>query len=151
MVMDKFEKQFYMKHYYRMWLKPYRRMMRRKDPIDWAFVAITRVIKAMKKYGYSDEEIKRLTAKHKELSGRKRDELDPMRLLTAEEVSERFQLKVRQVKELARQGKIPSIKVGRLRRFPEDSLRDWMKNGVVPKNSESEIDSIVDQIISEVS
>jgi len=74
-----------------------------------------------------------------------------MRLLTAEEVSELFQLKVRQVKELARQGKIPAIKVGRLWRFPEDSLKDWMKNGVASKNDESEIDSVVHQIISEVS
>ena len=74
-----------------------------------------------------------------------------MRLLTAEEVSELFQLKVRQVKELARQGKIPAIKVRKLWRFPEDSLKDWMKNGVVSKNDESEIDSVVHQIISEVS
>lgn len=74
-----------------------------------------------------------------------------MRLLTAEQVSEQFQLKVRQVKELARQGRIPAIKVGKVWRFPEDSLRDWMKNGEVPGNGEGEIDSIVDEIISEVS
>jgi len=73
-----------------------------------------------------------------------------MRLLTAEEVSERFQLKVRQVKELARQGKIPAVKVGKLWRFPEDSLKDWVKNGGNPHNDNHEIDSIVDQIISEV-
>jgi excisionase family DNA binding protein len=78
-------------------------------------------------------------------------ELDPMRLLTAEEVSEKFHLKVRQVKELARQGKIPSIKVGKLWRFPEESLRNWIKNEMVPKNSESEVGSIVNQIISGVS
>jgi len=45
-----------------------------------------------------------------------------MRLLTAEEVSKLFQLKTRQVKELARQGKIPAFKVGKLWRFPEDCI-----------------------------
>jgi excisionase family DNA binding protein len=73
-----------------------------------------------------------------------------MRLLTAEEVSEKFQIKTRQVKELARQGKIPAIKVGKCWRFPEDSLKDWIENGTVCKNDQSEIDTIVDQIISEV-
>jgi excisionase family DNA binding protein len=73
-----------------------------------------------------------------------------MRLLTAEEVSERFQLKVRQVKELARQGKIPAVKVGKLWRFPEDSLEDWVKNAGNPHNDNHEIESIANQIISEV-
>jgi len=73
-----------------------------------------------------------------------------MKLLTPEEVGSLFKIKVRQVKELARQGKIPAIKVGKVWRFPEDSLRDWMeKRGVA--NDKSEIDSIVDEIISEVS
>ena len=73
-----------------------------------------------------------------------------MRLLTPEEVSERFQIKPHQVKELARQGKIPAVKLGKFWRFSEDSLKDWMKNGGVPDNDEREIDSIVNQIISEV-
>jgi excisionase family DNA binding protein len=60
----------------------------------------------------------------------------PIRLLTPEEVSERFQIKPCQVKQLARQGKIPAAKVGKFWRFPEDSLRDWMKNGVVLHNNE---------------
>jgi excisionase family DNA binding protein len=50
-----------------------------------------------------------------------------MRLLTAEEVSELFQLKIRQVKELARQGKISAVKVGKLSRFPGDFLKTWVK------------------------
>ena len=77
--------------------------------------------------------------------------VDPIRVLTAEEVSEKFQIKPRQVKELARQGKIPAIKVGKFWRFPEDALIDWMQSGEIPDNNEREIDSIVDQIISEVS
>ena len=74
-----------------------------------------------------------------------------MRLLTPEKVCEQFQLKLRQVKELARQGKIPAIKVGKVWRFPEDSLKDWIKNKAVPKGNDSDIDSIVNEIISEVS
>jgi len=74
-----------------------------------------------------------------------------MRLLTAEEVSELFQLKIRQVKELARQGKIPAVKVGKLWRFPEDSLKDWVENRAGLNKGESEIESIANQIISEVS
>ena len=73
-----------------------------------------------------------------------------MKLLTPEEVSEQFNFNVRHVKELARQGKIPAIKVGKLWRFPEDSLRAWIENSTVYKNDQSEIDTIVDQIISEV-
>ena len=74
-----------------------------------------------------------------------------VRLLTPEEVSAQFQLKVRQVKELARQGKIPAIKVGKLWRFPESSLKDWVRIGVNPNSDSHEIDAVVDQIISEVS
>ena len=73
-----------------------------------------------------------------------------MKLLSPEEVCELFQIKVRQVKELARQGKIPAVKVGKFWRFPEDSLRDWMKDGVAHDNDEREIDSIVNEIVAEV-
>jgi len=74
-----------------------------------------------------------------------------MNLLTPEQVSEKFQIKLRQVKELARQGKIPAVKVGKLWRFPEDSLKDWVENRVGLKKDESEIESIANQIIAEVS
>lgn len=74
-----------------------------------------------------------------------------MKLLTPEEVGSLFKIKVRQVKELARQGRIPAIKVGKVWRFPEDSLRDWMKKKGARENDEGEIDSIVDEIILEVS
>jgi len=74
-----------------------------------------------------------------------------MRLLTVEQVAEQFQLKVRQVKELARKGKIPAIKVGKLWRFSEDALQDWVESQAGLNNGKSEIDSIAEQIISEVS
>ena len=74
-----------------------------------------------------------------------------MRLLTPENVSELLCLKVRQVKELARQGRIPGIKVGRLWRFSEDSLKDWIEKGTISNNHSAEVNSIVDQIISGLS
>jgi excisionase family DNA binding protein len=74
-----------------------------------------------------------------------------MRLLTAEEVSEKFQIKTRQVKELARQGKIPAIKVGKCWRFPEDSLKDWLKDKANLNNDQNQINSIVEKIILEAS
>ena len=90
-------------------------------------------------------------------------------LLTPEQVGQLFNLKTRQVKELARQGRIPAVKVGRLWRFPEDSLKAWLEKNQTtcvpeihpnedvawePENSDSQtpntiqvdIDAIVDGI-----
>ncbi len=72
-----------------------------------------------------------------------------MRLLTPEHVAQLFNLKVRQVNELARQGKIPGLKVGRLWRFSEETLQQW-----VDGNSNShlkDMDAVVDRIVREVS
>jgi len=71
-------------------------------------------------------------------------------LLTAEQVGQLFNLKTRQVKELARQGRIPAVKVGRLWRFPEDSLKEWIQKGQATDISQTEINSRVDRIIKEV-
>jgi excisionase family DNA binding protein len=75
--------------------------------------------------------------------------MEELRLLKPEEISKLFGLKVRQVKELARKKKIPAIKLGRLWRFPEESLRHWIED----KNQigYDDVDLIADQIISEVS
>jgi excisionase family DNA binding protein len=70
-------------------------------------------------------------------------------LLTPEQVSERFQIRVRQVKELARQGRIPAIKIGRTWRFSEAVLVEWVRNG--RKDNLAEINHMVDRIIREVS
>jgi excisionase family DNA binding protein len=70
-------------------------------------------------------------------------------LLTPEQVSERFQIRVRQVKELARQGRIPAIKIGRAWRFSEEVLVEWIHNG--RKDNYGEITQMVDRIIREVS
>ena len=72
-------------------------------------------------------------------------------LLTAEQVAQLFSLKVRQVKELARQGRIPAVKVGKVWRFREDSLKECIEKGQATDISQTEINSRVDQIIKEVS
>lgn len=72
-----------------------------------------------------------------------------MILLTPEQVSERFQIRVRQVKELARQGRIPAIKIGRVWRFSEECLKEWIGNG--RKDNYAVINGMVDRIIREVS
>jgi hypothetical protein len=51
------------------------------------------------------------------------------------------------VKELARQGKIPGIKVGRLWRFSEEALLEWV--GDKSKSHPGDVESIVDRIIGE--
>ena len=73
-----------------------------------------------------------------------------LHLLTPEQVSELFNLKVRQVTELARQGRIPAVKVGRLWRFPLDSLKRWIEDNQNNQISHTAIDSVVDEIIDAV-
>ena len=73
-----------------------------------------------------------------------------LNLLTPEQISELFNLKVRQVLELARQGRIPAIKVGRLWRFPVDSLKRWIEESQTNNASQPEINSVVDEIIDAV-
>jgi excisionase family DNA binding protein len=68
------------------------------------------------------------------------------KLLTPEEVSERFSLSVRQVRELARRGEIPSRKVGKLWRFPENDLLVWIQ-GNSQNSSYGEIEEVVNSIL----
>ena len=70
-------------------------------------------------------------------------------LLTPEEVSDKFRIKIRQVKELARQGRLPGIKIGRVWRFSEEHLMEWIENG--RKDNYAAINSMVDRIVREVS
>ena len=71
-------------------------------------------------------------------------------LLTPKQVSKRFNLKIRQVTELARQGRIPAVKVGRLWWFPEDSLRAWIEKNQTTRTPEAAVDLVVDEIIKDV-
>jgi excisionase family DNA binding protein len=46
-------------------------------------------------------------------------------ILTLVEVSRRFKLSIPQVQKLARDGKIPAHKIGRLWRFDEEEVNRW--------------------------
>lgn len=50
------------------------------------------------------------------------------RFLTPGEISELFQIPVRSVHHLARVGKIPAMKVGRLWRFREHDINRWIES-----------------------
>jgi excisionase family DNA binding protein len=52
-----------------------------------------------------------------------------MRFLTAKQISEILQVSLPRVYELARQNKIPVIRMGRQVRFEEDMLLQWIKRG----------------------
>jgi excisionase family DNA binding protein len=51
-----------------------------------------------------------------------------MTLLTSQEVSELFKIPIVQVQKLARDGKIPAGKVGRLWRFREKDIWRWFES-----------------------
>jgi excisionase family DNA binding protein len=51
------------------------------------------------------------------------------RLLIAAEVSHRLRISKRHVWRLARCGKLPSVRIGPLVRFPEDALDTFIANG----------------------
>ncbi len=48
------------------------------------------------------------------------------RLLTAEEVAERLQVTVAWVHEMARREEMPSLKLGKFRRFSTEAIEDWL-------------------------
>jgi excisionase family DNA binding protein len=56
-------------------------------------------------------------------------EVISMRLLTAKQVSEILQVTLPRVYSLARQRQIPSIRLGRQVRFPEEKLTQWVEEG----------------------
>lgn len=62
-----------------------------------------------------------------------------IRFLTPEYISAVFQIPVHQVQKLARQKKIPAIKVGRLWRFLEEDIWRWIEQGYVEASHMSEI------------
>lgn len=47
------------------------------------------------------------------------------KILTLVEVSQKFKISVPQIQKLAREGRIPAHKVGRLWRFGEEELNRW--------------------------
>lgn len=51
------------------------------------------------------------------------------KLLTAEEVAEMLRIPKAHVYELARRGKIPCTRIGRLVRFPQARILEWIESG----------------------
>jgi excisionase family DNA binding protein len=49
------------------------------------------------------------------------------KLLTAEEVAERLDMKLEWVWAQARKGKIPNVQLGRYRRFREETIDEWLR------------------------
>ncbi|HTQ69654.1 MAG TPA: helix-turn-helix domain-containing protein [Solirubrobacteraceae bacterium] len=53
----------------------------------------------------------------------------PARLLTVEEVAERWQVAASQVYALVRAGKVPTVSIGRYYRFRLEDLEGWERRG----------------------
>jgi excisionase family DNA binding protein len=58
---------------------------------------------------------------------------DGERLLTAEQVADRWQVSKYHVYRLAREGKMPTIAIGRYYRFRLTALVEWEQAGGVPR------------------
>lgn len=54
-------------------------------------------------------------------------------LLTAEQLAERWQVPTGHVYRLAREGRIPTVKLGRYYRFRLDAIEAWETGDVVPE------------------
>ena len=60
-----------------------------------------------------------------------------MRLLTAKQTAEVLQVALPRVYELAREGTIPAVHLGRQIRFDEAKLHEWVsQGGSIPKEDE---------------
>lgn len=60
--------------------------------------------------------------------------MGPARLLTAEEVAERWQVPKAHVYRLAREGRLPPVQLGRYRRWRLEALEDFERDGGVAAN-----------------
>lgn len=63
-----------------------------------------------------------------------------MHLLTAKEASVLLRVTPQRIYQMAREGSLPTVKVGRCVRFDKDQLRQWMERGGSPLNSEEPTD-----------
>lgn len=52
-----------------------------------------------------------------------------MKLFTAREVAKLLHVRIETVYRYARRGRLPVVRVGGTWRFPEDQLREWLRNG----------------------
>ncbi len=64
-----------------------------------------------------------------------------MRLLVAEEVAEMLRVEPDTVREWARQGQVPHVRIGRSVRFSEPELRRWIGVQIAERWPECVVDS----------
>jgi excisionase family DNA binding protein len=76
-----------------------------------------------------------------------RKEVGNINLLTPQEVSELFKIPIVQVQKLAREGKIPAGKVGRLWRFREKDVWRWFESTYYKTPDMAEIYERVREIV----
>jgi excisionase family DNA binding protein len=62
-----------------------------------------------------------------------RSNSDGERLLTTDEVADRWQVSKYHVYRLAREGKVPAVAIGRYHRFRMAALVEWEQAGGVPR------------------
>lgn len=55
--------------------------------------------------------------------------MNPEPLLKANEVARRLNLDVQRVYDYARRGLIPSVRIGRILRFPPEKITEFIENG----------------------
>lgn len=70
-----------------------------------------------------------------------------LKFLTPIEISEMFQVPIRTIHALARQGKIPGIKIGRLWRFRPEDIWRWIESGYQKTPDMDEIQRTASEII----
>ena len=73
-----------------------------------------------------------------------------MELLSPEEACKFLKISPSHIKEMARKGILPAVKVGKFWRFPKGQLEQWVQEGMASSNYEK-LHRIVDNIIAEVS
>lgn len=57
----------------------------------------------------------------------------PVKLLTVPQVAETCELHVRTINKLIASGELPSVKIGKSRRIPESSLREFIADKLAVK------------------
>lgn len=73
-----------------------------------------------------------------------------LKFLTPLEISEMFQVPIRTIHALARQGKIPGIKIGKLWRFRQGDIWRWIESGYQKTPDMEEIQRTAREIILDI-
>ena len=80
-------------------------------------------------YRWTEDELARLVLRLEGVVDAMQQRHDDRRLLTAEQVAERWQVPKSQVNGLARSGKLPVVRLGRYIRFAPAAIEAWERDG----------------------